>query len=205
MDLNLLCFSFSPTGDSVVSVGGFGLIQSRLGANATPTAHTTLTKPGTWYDIWSSAPDEVVIAVGAPTVGGVQDQVARSTNGGATWALIPMPAYSTATFWSIDMVSATNGFISGTNSAIYKTTNAGASWDSVAATGLPTGETFRKIDFVDANVGWVLQVLQVHWQTLSTKPLMVGQPWTANHTVFPLPVQGRFMAPVCLMQTRVCL
>ncbi|MBK6680687.1 MAG: hypothetical protein IPG53_11970 [Ignavibacteriales bacterium] len=49
-----------------------------------------------------------------------------------------MPAYSTATFWSIDMVSATNGFISGTNSAIYKTTNAGASWDSVAATGLPT-------------------------------------------------------------------
>ncbi|MBK6680686.1 MAG: hypothetical protein IPG53_11965 [Ignavibacteriales bacterium] len=35
---------FSPTGDSVVSVGGFGLIQSRMGANATPTAHTTLTK-----------------------------------------------------------------------------------------------------------------------------------------------------------------
>ncbi len=171
---------FSPTGDSVVSVGGFGLIQSRLGANATPTAHTTLTKPGTWYDIWSSAPDEVVIAVGAPTVGGVQDQVARSTNGGATWALIPMPSYSTATFWSIDMVSATNGFISGTNSAIYKTTNAGASWDSVAATGLPTGATFRKIDFVDANVGWVFASAPSTLANFIYKTTDGGATWTAQ-------------------------
>ncbi|MBK6680688.1 MAG: hypothetical protein IPG53_11975 [Ignavibacteriales bacterium] len=35
--------------------------------------------------------------------------------------------------------------------------------------------------FVDANVGWVFaKVLQVHWQTLSTKPLMVGATWTAQ-------------------------
>jgi photosystem II stability/assembly factor-like uncharacterized protein len=171
---------FSPTGDSVISVGGFGLIQSRFGANATPTNHTKLTKPGAWNDVWSSDPDGVVIAVGAPTVAGVQDQVARSTNGGTTWGLVPMPAYSTATFWSIEMLDNNNGFISGTNSAIYKTTNGGVSWDSVAATGLPAGATFRKIDFVSANVGWVFAGAPSTLTNFIYKTTDGGLTWTAQ-------------------------
>lgn len=171
---------FSPTGDSVVTVGGFGLIQSRFGATATPTNHTKLIKPGTWYDVWSSAPDGNVIAVGAPTVAGVQDQVARSTNGGTTWSLVPMPSYSTATFWSIDMVDNNNGFISGTNSAVYKTTNGGASWDSVAATGLPAGATFRKVDFVDANTGWVFASAPSTLTNFIFKTTDGGATWTAQ-------------------------
>jgi len=171
---------FSPTGDSVITVGGFGLIQSRFGATATPTNHTRLIKPGTWYDVWSSAPDGNVIAVGAPTVGGVQDQVARSTNGGGTWTLVPMPAYSTASFWSIDMIDNNNGFISGTNSAVYKTTNGGASWDSVAATGLPAGATFRKVDFVDANTGWVFASAPSTLTNFIFKTTDGGATWTAQ-------------------------
>lgn len=148
--------TFSPTGDSLIAVGGFGLIQSKSGAAGTPVAHSVLGKPGTWYDIWSSAPNGTVIAVGAPTVSGSAfDQIARSTDGGNTWTIVPFSTTSTATFWSIEMIDANTGFISGTNSALYKTTNGGVSWDSVATGAFPTGLTFRKVDFVNANTGWL--------------------------------------------------
>ncbi|GJQ33560.1 MAG: hypothetical protein HBSAPP04_23990 [Ignavibacteriaceae bacterium] len=173
--------AFSPTGDSLVAVGGFGLIQSKYGAAATPTAHTFLAKPGTWYDTWSSGPNGTVIAVGAPTVANSSfDQIARSTNGGTTWALVPFSTTSTATFWSIDMVDNNLGFTSGTNSAIYKTTNGGASWDSLASTGLPVGATFRKIDFVDANTGWVFVSAPSTLTNFIYKTTDGGATWTAQ-------------------------
>lgn len=52
------------------------------------------------------------------------------------------------------MVDDQVGYASGTNSAIYKTTNGGASWDSlvIPATIL---RTLRKVEFVDANTGFV--------------------------------------------------
>ncbi len=172
---------FSPTGDSVVTVGAFGLIQSRMGATATPTQHTALAKPGTWYDVWSSAPNGTVIAVGAPSItGSAFDQIARSTNGGGSWSIIPFSATSTATFWSIDMVDNNLGFTCGTNSAIYKTTNGGASWDSVAATGLPAGATFRKIDFISPTVGWVFASTPSTLTNFIFKTTDGGANWTAQ-------------------------
>ncbi|MBV6512920.1 MAG: Ycf48-like protein [Ignavibacteriaceae bacterium] len=149
--------AFSPTGDSLVSVGSFGLIQSKLGSAGTPVAHTALGKPGAWNDIWSSGPNGTVIAVGAPTVAGSSyDQIARSTDGGNTWSIVPFSTTSTATFWSIDMVDENNGWISGTNSAVYKTTNGGLNWDSVA---IPeANRTLRKVEFLDAGNGFVFSL-----------------------------------------------
>jgi len=173
--------AFSPTGDSLVAVGGFGLIQSMLGASATPTAHTSLAKPGAWWDVWSSDPTGTVIAVGAPTsAGAAWDQIARSTNGGTTWSIIPFSTTSTATFYSIDMVDNNLGFTSGTNSAIYKTTNGGATWDSLASTGLPTGATFRKIDFINATTGWVFAGAPSSLANFIYKTTDGGATWTAQ-------------------------
>ncbi|HRI48005.1 MAG TPA: YCF48-related protein, partial [Ignavibacteriaceae bacterium] len=147
---------FSPNGESFITVGAFGLINSKIAPSTTPTVHTVLAKAGAWNDIWSSDPGGTVIAVGAPTsAGSAFDQIGRSTDGGNTWAIIPFSTTSTSTLWSISMVNSNLGFASGTNSAIYKTTNGGLNWDSLATTGLPTGATFRKIDFVSANMGWV--------------------------------------------------
>ncbi|QOJ29926.1 MAG: T9SS type A sorting domain-containing protein [Ignavibacteriales bacterium] len=179
--------AFSPTGDSLVSVGSFGLIQSKLGSAGTPVAHTALGKPGTWYDIWSSSPTGTVIAVGAPTVAGSSfDQIARSTDGGSTWSIVPFSTTSTASFWSIDMIDANTGFISGTNSAVYKTTNGGASWDSVTTGGFPAGLTFRKIDFVNANTGWVFVSTPNTSTTYVYKTTDGGATWSGqDHGIAP--------------------
>lgn len=172
--------SFSSTGDSLVTVGTFGLINSRLGASTTPTNHTIFGKAGTWYDIWSSAPDGVVLAVGAPGNSTAYDQIGRSTDGGATWNIIPFTTTSVSTFWSIEMLDNNVGFISGTNSAIYKTTNGGLNWDSVVTTGLPAGATFRKIDFVSANVGWVFAGAPSTLTDFIYKTTDGGSTWTAQ-------------------------
>ncbi|OQY79859.1 MAG: hypothetical protein B6D45_00230, partial [Ignavibacteriales bacterium UTCHB3] len=146
---------FSPNGDTLVVVGGLGMIQSKKGS-ALPTAHTNVIKPRSWNDVALVNYYNTVIAVGEPSVYGVShDQIGRSTDGGNTWSILNFPGSSATTFWSIDMIDNFKGYISGSNSTIYKTTDGGATWDSVAATGLPAGATFRKIDFVDANTGWV--------------------------------------------------
>ncbi|MDP2301351.1 MAG: YCF48-related protein [Ignavibacteria bacterium] len=147
--------AFSSTGDSLVTVGAFGLINSIMGASSIPKVHSKLFKAGTWNDIWSSSPDANVLAVGAASIASAYDQIGRSTDGGMTWSIIPFSTTSTAMFWSIEMLDDNLGFVSGTNSAIYKTTNGGLNWDSVVTTGIPSGITLRKIDFVNANVGWV--------------------------------------------------
>ncbi|MDP2301352.1 MAG: YCF48-related protein [Ignavibacteria bacterium] len=172
--------AFSPTGDSLVTVGAYGLINSKIGASATPTAHNLLAKAGTWYDIWSSDPDGIVIAVGATTLATAYDQIGRSTDGGTTWSIIPFSTTSTAVFWSIEMIDNNLGFVSGTNSAIYKTTNGGLNWDSVATTGLPTGATFRKIDFINANVGWVFASAPSTLTNFIYKTTDGGVTWTAQ-------------------------
>ncbi len=183
---------FSPTGDSLVAVGGFGLIQSKMGAAATPTAHTTLAKPGAWWDTWSSGPSGTVIAVGAPTVANSAfDQIARSTNGGTTWAIIPFSTVSTAIFYSVDMVDNNLGFTSGTNSAIYKTTNGGANWDSLASTGLPTGATFRKIDFINANTGWVFASAPSSLANFIYKTTDGGATWAAQSNGYTATANGQ--------------
>lgn len=148
--------SLSTTGDSLVTVGTFGLINSKMGTNSSPFVHTQLFKAGTWNDVWSSSPNGTVIVVGAPTSGLSLDQIGRSTDGGITWSIIPFSSNSTASFWSISMINENLGFISGTNSAIYKTTNSGLTWDSLVTEDIPAGITLRKIFFVNENVGWVL-------------------------------------------------
>lgn len=167
---------------TVLTGGAFGLLNKKVGS-ADATVYTTFQRAGTIYDIWAQSATGKVITVGAPSVTGVYDQFFYSTNGGGTWSIstttmnqgitaspkhveIPEPSNeelikgeiesptSTATFRSIDMLDANNGWACGTNSAVYKTTNGGVTWDSVA-TPIPASKSLYKIDFVNANVGWV--------------------------------------------------
>ncbi|MBW7873770.1 MAG: T9SS type A sorting domain-containing protein [Ignavibacteriales bacterium] len=171
---------FSPSGDSLMVVGDLGMIQSKFGGAATPTAHTKLLKPGTWQNIAVVDPSGLVIAVGESSVPGtVSDQFARSTDGGNTWSIVPI-ANKTETFYSVDMIDNNLGFASGTNSFVYKTTDGGASWNPVATSGLPAGATFIKIDFVDANTGWVFAAEPNTLSNFIFKTTNGGANWVAQ-------------------------
>ena len=139
-------------GDTMVTVGGSGLINKSINGGANWSALTTYIKAGTFNDVWGDPNTGRVIAIGAPgSAGNTFDQVMISTNRGASWTVDPVTG-STATFNCISMINSTTGFIAGTTGRLRKTTNAGATWDSIA-----TGITFtiNRVNFVDANTGWI--------------------------------------------------
>jgi photosystem II stability/assembly factor-like uncharacterized protein len=141
-------------GDTLLTAGAFGFINRRAGDNH--TTYTNVIKPGTIYDVWASSSTGTVITVGASSIAGsVFDQITRSTNGGTTWALVPYSTTSRTAFNCIQMLDNNTGWICGSLGAVYKTSNGGVNWDSVAIDALPGSINFRKIDFVNANTGWV--------------------------------------------------
>lgn len=200
--------------DSFVTVGAFGLINRRNGS-APRTVYTNLIKPGTNNTLWASGNN--VVVVGAPTsTGGSYDQVFYSTNKGTTWSLStfssldnknqkpvyiseefpyeitknsddPLTTTPYSTFYGIHMRTATTGYICGSNSAIYKTSNGGVSWDSMV-TNIPAAQTLKDIFFFDANTGYTCQYSTTTagsvWKTIDggtnwTQYTLTGQTGTA--------------------------
>ena len=141
-------------GDTLITAGSFGFINRRAGDNH--STYTNVLKPGTINDVWASSSTGTVITVGAPSIAGaVFDQITRSTNGGTTWALVPYSTTSKTAFNCIQMIDVNTGYACGSLGAVYRTTSAGATWDSVAVDALPGSVNFRKVDFVNVNTGWV--------------------------------------------------
>jgi photosystem II stability/assembly factor-like uncharacterized protein len=159
--------------DLLLTAGGLGLINSRIGT--TNTCYTSLPRLGTINAMYKDKASGRMIATGAPTQAGFYDQFVYSTNSGQTWLPATTtksagkskevvevdPNYdpektatSTATFQSLSMLNSTTGFACGSKGAIYKTTNGGVSWDSVVTT-IPVTATLTKIDFVSPQIGWV--------------------------------------------------
>ncbi len=197
---------FSATGEPFLTVGGFGLFNKRTSVNDIKT-FTTFVRPGQINDIWMNATGKI-ITVGAPSSAGVVfDQFMYSTDNGATWKISTTTKGQSTQFdrpvfveeqqyveenknsidvvnpksaiWALKMLDDNNGFACGTFGAIYKTTNGGVSWDSVAA-GIPNTITLKKIDFVNANVGWVFASAPSSATNVSWKTTDGGATWTAQ-------------------------
>ncbi|MBI2419437.1 MAG: T9SS type A sorting domain-containing protein, partial [Ignavibacteriales bacterium] len=106
-----------------------------------------------------------------------------STNGGSTWKLStinkngapinsravfvseetserdikgesPKSPTSTSAINSIQMLTEQMGYAVGSNSAVYKTTNGGMTWDSLTTT-ITAAMNLSKVFFLNANIGWV--------------------------------------------------
>lgn len=138
-------------GDTLLTVGGTGLINRSTNNGVNWTTLTQYRKAGTLNDVWAENSNGKVWAVGAPGTAGVFDQIMFSSNGGANWTF-QSTVNSTATFNSIDMLNALTGYTGGTTGRMRKTTNGGTSWDSVI-----TNFTYiiNNVNFLNANTGWV--------------------------------------------------
>ncbi|HOJ17289.1 MAG TPA: YCF48-related protein [Ignavibacteriaceae bacterium] len=167
---------FGASDADFVTAGAFGLVNTRY------KTYSMFFRAGTLYDIWASNDGSKLIAAGGPSSTGFAfDQFVHSTNGGQNWSIatttkgnapkqtvfVPeteqveesklTPELTPSPYtqiWSIDMVTDQIGWAVGTMSAVYKTTDGGLTWDSVATT-LPAGLTLRKVDFINQNVGWI--------------------------------------------------
>ncbi len=147
----------SVTGDTMVTVGAHGSIHQTVSSNK--TALSQYLKIGSLRDIWASSSTGTVIAVGSPSSAGssliTHDQILRSANGGLNWTVVSPSPTSLADFYSIKMIDANTGFICGSRSAVYKTTNSGLNWDSLIIPNMPAGLILSKVDFVNAQTGWI--------------------------------------------------
>lgn len=157
-------YSLDISGNRIVAIGAYGSIQKSTNAGANFTALTQWLSPGTKNDIWAQSANGLVIAIGGRGSTATFDQVLRSTNGGTNWSIIPFN--SGATYYSLAMVNSSTGFMSGSSGNLRKTTNAGLNWDSVPG---PFGtSTLKRIEFVNANTGYVFQTtaaLNGGWKT----------------------------------------
>lgn len=144
----------SASGDTILTAGAFGLINSRFSAS-NRICYTDFIKAGSFYAIWadSGSANGRVICVGAPGIAGsVYDQVMYSSNGGTTWQLGNYSASDDQDLNSISMVNSTTGYVAGDEGVVAKTTDGGATWNPTGPTGTVT--ELNKVEFVDLNNGY---------------------------------------------------
>ncbi len=169
-------------GDTLLTGGAYGFFNRRAGNNN--TAYTNVLKPGAVNDVWAASSTGTVITVGAPSIAGVVfDQITRSTNGGTTWSLVPYSTTSKSAFNCIQMIDNNTGYVCGTIGGVYRTTNGGVNWDSVIVEGSTISANFRKVDFINANTGWLFTTFTTTITDSATifKTTNAGVNWTKQY------------------------
>jgi photosystem II stability/assembly factor-like uncharacterized protein len=172
--------SLSSTGDTLLTVGANGFFNRRLNASNTQV-YSTIKKLGVTYDIWAqnSSATGLIIGVGARTSAtGVADQVIRSTNGGTTWNLATFPTSAYGYLNSIHMIDNNTGWACGSLASLFKTTNGGASWDSVATPFGAGAYVLSRVQFINANTGWVFSKSSMPDTANIIKTTDGGATWT---------------------------
>jgi photosystem II stability/assembly factor-like uncharacterized protein len=170
---------FLATSDTMVAVGSRGSVHQVLSSARTPLSQYL--KAGSLRDIWASQSSGLIIAAGSPSSATASltthDQIMRSTNNGANWTVIIPAPNSTADFYSLDMIDENTGYVCGTKSAVYKTTNGGASWDSLVIPNMPAGLTLSDVDFVNAQTGWIFSRYLTGYDSTIYKTTNGGANW----------------------------
>ncbi len=138
-------------GDTLLTVGGYGLINKRNNAG-NRIFFTDFVKFGRsrMYDIWID--ENKIWAIGEPTTVGVTfDQLIYSSNGGANW-VAQNTGNTSEIFSCIYMLNSSTGYIAGAGGMLRKTINGGASWEQITS---PTSSGLQKVQFLNENTGWV--------------------------------------------------
>ena len=104
---------------------------------------------------------------------GSATNIAKTTDGGQTWTLLPAPANMGATAASA-FPDALTGYVHDINSVLHKTTDGGQTWTTATATGMGS---FYAMHFLDAQTGF--------GSGYNTGPQMTtdgGQTWTSQYS-----------------------
>lgn len=145
-------YSMDFSGSTIVLAGDYGIFNVSSDNGATWIAKNYRVSSSSFYDGWCETGTGKVWIVGAPN-SSASDQVVFSSNGGNSFVIQNVNG-SRASYKSISMADVNTGYICGNFGAVRKTVNGGLSWDSLT-TIIPDSLNLNKIDFIDANTGWV--------------------------------------------------
>ena len=137
--------SLAANGDSLLTVGAFGLINKRNNASNTQTFRPDWT----WFTSRLGAVEVLGNKVMIPSS---YSTILSSTDGGTNWDTSRVNYSYSGTLYSISKVNNTTAWVGGSNGRTYSTTNAGTSWtESTNNTTL----TIYNVNFPNANTGWL--------------------------------------------------
>lgn len=174
---------------TAIAVGVGGMIMKSTDGGAT---WSTVTHDLTTQDLYvvHFATDQVGF------IGGLSATVLKTVDGGATWTNISanlpeiittyaqLPTQAINDFYFLD---ANNGFATGYNGIILKTTDSGASWTFHGALG---AGTFRSICFVNATTGFIVAHGKMVKKTVDGGENWTT--WTSEETIFNHFFETRF-------------
>lgn len=128
-----------------------------------------------------------VVAVGYLCCTG--PRIDRSTDGGATWTIVPNPLQPYGgRFRAVDFATSGTGWIAGDAAALLKTTDGGATWRQQNPLGLYGSAGFFDLSFPDVDNGWVVG------SDADNAPLLVhttngGRTWTRQDVPLASPTR----------------
>lgn len=104
---------------------------------------------------------------------GESQNLYRTTNGGASWELIPLQIGNGI---SIDFIDANRGWVLNAGGTGFRTTNGGATWLQMILPNQGFTPLTTKMDFVNENVGWT-----VGWYGYAAHTVDGGVTWNLQN------------------------
>ena len=137
--------SLAANGDSLLTVGAFGLINKRNNASNTQTFRPDWT----WFTSTLNAVEVLGNKVMIPSS---YSTILSSTDGGTNWDTARVDYSYSSTLYSISKVNNTTAWVGGSGGRTYYTTDAGTSWTQSTNN---TTLSIYNVNFVNANTGWL--------------------------------------------------
>ena len=137
--------SLSTTGDTIFTVGAYGMMNKRFSASNTVCYRQD-------WNWWTSTNNAVEVFDNIIMIPSSYSSILRSTNLGSTWDTSKVNYSYSGTLYSISKVNNTTAWVGGSGGHTYYTTDAGASWTESTNN---TTSTIYNVNFVNANTGWL--------------------------------------------------
>jgi photosystem II stability/assembly factor-like uncharacterized protein len=168
--------------DSLIVAGVNGFVNKSFSSTGNQS-YSDRTTENNLLDLWTNNDGKKIISVGSAGV------VLTSPDEGNTWDYNKI---SEGSLYSISMIDENTGWISGSEGHLYRTTNAGKTWDkSVNHKSINTlFNAFYEVNFVDPKVGWAFGENGVVIKTTNG-----GESWSRQKTLLPddTPIYDSYM------------